>query len=92
MAASDMSLGAHWDRFIDKQVATGRYGSAGEVIREALRALEAREAKLSMLIAHLEAGDATIDDVPFVEDLSLERLIEELDAELESEKPSGSRH
>ena len=92
MAASDMSLGAHWDRFIDKQVATGRYGSAGEVIREALRALEAREAKLSMLIAHLEAGDAGMDEMPFVEDLSLERLIEELDAELESEKPSGRRH
>ena len=92
MAASDMSLGAHWDRFIDKQVATGRYGSAGEVIREALRALEAREAKLSMLIAHLESGDTSMEDLPFVEDLSLERLIEELDAELETEKPSGSRH
>ena len=91
MAASDMSLGAHWDRFIDKQVATGRYSSAGEVIREALRALEAREAKLSMLIAHIEAGDTTMDDVPF-EDLSLERLIEELDAELESETPTGHRH
>lgn len=92
MAASDLSLGAHWDRFIDKQVATGRYSSAGEVIREALRALEAREAKLSMLIAHLEAGDASMDDMPFVEDLSLERLIEELDAELESDAPNGRRH
>jgi len=92
MAASDMSLGAHWDRFIDKQVATGRYGSADEVIREALRALEAREAKLSLLIAHLEAGDTSMDEMPFVEDLSLERLIEELDAELESETPTGRRH
>lgn len=92
MAASDLSLGAHWDRFIDKQVATGRYSSAGEVIREALRALEAREAKLSTLIAHLETGDASMDDMPFVEDLSLERLIEELDAELESDAPAGRRH
>ena len=74
MAASDMSLGAHWDRFIDKQVATGRYSSAGEVIREALRALEAREAKLSLLIAHLEAGDTSMDEMPFVEDLSLEHF------------------
>ena len=92
MADNDLSFGAHWDRFIDKQVATGRYGSAGEVIREALRALEAREAKLSMLIAHLEAGDASVEDLPFVEDLSLERLIEELDAELETDQPPGSRH
>jgi len=92
MAASDLSLGAHWDRFIDKQVATGRYSSADEVIREALRSLEAREAKLSMLIAHLESGDASMDDMPYVEDLSLERLIEELDAELETDTPSGRRH
>jgi len=92
MADSDLSLGAHWDRFIDKQVATGRYGSAGEVIREALRALEAREAKLSLLIAHLESGGTSADDLSFVEDLSLERLIEELDAELETDPLSGRRH
>lgn len=92
MAASNLSLGAHWDRFIDKQVSTGRYGSAGEVIREALRALEAREAKLSMLIAHIEAGDASVEEMPFVEDLSIERLIEELDAELDMDPPAGRRH
>lgn len=92
MAASDLSLGAHWDRFIERQVATGRYGSPDEVMREALRALEAREAKLSMLIAHLESGEASMDDMPVAEDLSLERLIEELDAELESDPPSSRRH
>lgn len=92
MAASTLSLGAHWNRFIDKQVATGRYGSADEVIREALRALEAREAKLSILIAHLEAGDGPAEELPLIEDLSLERLIEELDAELETDPPSGRRH
>jgi antitoxin ParD1/3/4 len=92
MAASNLSLGAHWDRFIDKQVQSGRYGSAGEVIREALRALEAREAKLSMLIAHLEAGDAALEELPEMADLSLERLIEELDAELDSDSPQGRRH
>jgi antitoxin ParD1/3/4 len=92
MAASDLSLGAHWNRFIDKQVATGRYSSANEVIREALRALESREAKLSILIAHLEAGDTPIDELPLVEELSLERLIEELDAELETDPPAGRRH
>jgi hypothetical protein len=33
-----------------------------------------------------------MDEMPFVEDLSLERLIEELDAELESDMPTGRRH
>ena len=92
MATSSLSLGAHWNRFIDKQVATGRYGSADEVLREALRALEAREAKLSMLISHLEAGEAQMDEMPVIEDLSLERLIEELDAELDSDPTPGRRH
>lgn len=92
MAASDLSLGAHWDRFIEKQVSTGRYGSADEVMREALRALEAREAKLSMLIAHIESGETSLDDIPFVEDLSLERLIEELDAELDTDSAPMRKH
>lgn len=82
MATSSLNLGDHWDRFISKQVSSGRYDSANEVIRDALRALEAREAKLATLIAHLEEGITDSDAAAF-EDLSIEQLIEELDAELE---------
>ena len=41
MATTSLGLGDHWDQFVTKQVASGRYDTANEVIREALRALEA---------------------------------------------------
>ena len=92
MATTNLGLGDHWDQFVTKQVASGRYDTANEVIREALRALEAREAKLATLIAHLEAGGEDIDMGEFGEDLSIEQLIEELDAELDSSTPGKVRH
>ena len=91
MATDSNSLGEHWDQFISKQIASGRYDSANEVIRDALRALEAREAKLAVLISHLEHGAGNSDIAAF-EDLSIERLIEELDAELETGTEPGLKH
>ena len=40
---SSYAIGEHFERFIRQQVETGRYASASEVVREALRALEGRE-------------------------------------------------
>ena len=34
---TSIALGEHWQAFIEKQVSSGRYGSASEVIRNALR-------------------------------------------------------
>ena len=94
MATDSLSLGKHWDQFITKQVASGRYDSPDDVIRDALRSLEAREAKLAALISHLEAGDGDETASYFAEDLSIEQLIDELDAELESTTTDipNSRH
>jgi antitoxin ParD1/3/4 len=39
-----VSLTPELERLVQKKVATGRYGSASEVVREALRLLEEREA------------------------------------------------
>jgi antitoxin ParD1/3/4 len=36
-------LGEHYEEFIRKQVATGKYASAAEVMREALRDLETKK-------------------------------------------------
>ena len=91
MASNGLSLGEHWDQFITKQIASGRYESASEVIRDALRALEAREAKLAVLISHLEQGVENSEAVAF-EDLSIERLIDELDAELETGGEATLKH
>lgn len=83
MATTSLSLGEHWESFIKKQVADGRYGSASEVVRDALRDMEIRETKLDALRAHLEEGARQADAGEFVDDFSVEKLIEELDAELE---------
>ncbi len=42
--------------FIKNQVASGRYGSASEVVRDALRSLEERKSKLDALRMHLGEG------------------------------------
>jgi len=58
-----------WEAFVDGIVREGRYGSASEVVREGLRLVEEREAKLKALRTTLdasiaaggEASDADID-------------------------------
>lgn len=40
---SSYAIGKHFEDFIKKQIESGRYSSASEVIRSALRLLEERE-------------------------------------------------
>ena len=49
MATTSLSLGEHWEVFIRNEVSSGRYGSASEVVRDALRAMEERKSKLEAL-------------------------------------------
>jgi antitoxin ParD1/3/4 len=66
----NVSIGERWERFVDKAVKAGRYGSASEVVREGLRLVEEREAKLTALKAIIDASiaaggevtDAQLDD------------------------------
>jgi antitoxin ParD1/3/4 len=81
MATTSLSLGPHWEGFIKKQVETGRYGSASEVVRDALRGMEEYNQKREALRAHLDEGLQQAKRGEFVEDFSFEKLIAELDAE-----------
>lgn len=40
---SSYAIGSHFENFIRRQIESGRYSSASEVIRHALRLLEERE-------------------------------------------------
>jgi antitoxin ParD1/3/4 len=50
-------LGDYFDDFINKQVKTGRYSSASEVIRAALRMFEQEQSKKAKLISELKKGE-----------------------------------
>lgn len=81
MANTSLSLGEHWETFIRNEVGSGRYGSASEVVRDALRTLEAQKARLDALRAHLAEGAAQARRGEFVEGYSVDGLIASLDDE-----------
>lgn len=72
---TSIALGKHFDGFISQEVASGRFGTASEVIRAGLRLLEEREQKLSLLRAALLEGEQS-----GFASYSLEELIQNLDS------------
>jgi antitoxin ParD1/3/4 len=54
----NVSIGDRWEGFVEAVVKEGRYSSASEVVREGLRLVEEREAKLQALRAMLDASVA----------------------------------
>ena len=50
-------LGEHFEKFISREVSSGKYASASEVVRTALRMLETEEEKKSALIKALLKGE-----------------------------------
>jgi antitoxin ParD1/3/4 len=62
---TSFSLGEHFSGFVEAQVAEGRYSSASDVVRAALRLLEEREANLAALRAALIEGEESGPSTPF---------------------------
>jgi antitoxin ParD1/3/4 len=54
----NVSIGPRWEGFVENAVKEGRYGSASEVVREGLRLVEEREARLRALRDTLNASIA----------------------------------
>lgn len=71
---TSITLGDHFDNFIANQIDSGRFGSASEVVRAALRLLEDNESKLQALRRLLEEGEQS-----GIADYSYNEFIEELD-------------
>lgn len=81
MATTSLSLGEHWEVFIKNEISSGRYGSASEVVRDALRSMEERKSKLDALRAHLAQGVQQAKTGDFVDSFSMDSLINDLDNE-----------
>jgi len=76
MATTSLSLGGHWEEFIQQEIKSGRYSTASEVVRAALRELEDRGKRLEALRAHLAEGAEQATRRDFVEDFDLGVVIE----------------
>lgn len=62
---TSFSLDVHYSAFIEDEVASGRYRSASDVVRAALRLLEDRETRLRALRQALIAGERSGESTAF---------------------------
>ena len=53
---TSISLGNHFEDFVDERVSTGRFKNASEVIRAGLRLLEEEESKIVVLKKAIDDG------------------------------------
>lgn len=78
---SSYTIGKHFEDFVREQIATGRYASASEVIRDALRLLEEREARKA---AFEKAIEDSLADVEAGRVIDADEVFDGLLAELET--------
>ena len=71
---TSISLGLHFENFVNSSVASGKYGSASEVMRSALRLLESEEKKLKELRNALNEGENS----PMVENFNADKHLADL--------------
>jgi antitoxin ParD1/3/4 len=96
MPTRNINLTDHLDRFIERGVATGRYGNASEIVREALRLLEQRELegarKLQALRKAAREGFDEIDQgqgIVLKDDKALDTFLEDLAPRKNRRRKSG---
>lgn len=68
---TSISLGEHFQAFLEQQVESGRFETASEVVRAGLRLLEEDEARLAALRTALERGEGS----GFSENYSIDRVL-----------------
>lgn len=82
---SSYTIGAHFEKFAKDLVASGRYASVSEVLREGLRLIEEREETRSTKLKELQALIQEGIDSGDAGELDIEELI----AEAKRDKAAG---
>ncbi len=67
-------IGDYFDNFINQQIKTGKYSSASEVVRAALRMFEHEESKKTELLKELKKGEKS----GFVENFDRKELLKNI--------------
>ncbi|MBK5073393.1 type II toxin-antitoxin system ParD family antitoxin [Budviciaceae bacterium CWB-B4] len=53
---TSLTLGEHFNKFVSDMLQSGRYGNSSEVVRDALRLMEAREQRIKNVREMVQAG------------------------------------
>ena len=92
MPTRNINLTEHFDNFVERQVSSGRYSNASEIVREALRLLEEqeqeREAKLKALRRAAKQGFDEIDQgkgIVLKGKKAISRFITDIESEVATE-------
>jgi antitoxin ParD1/3/4 len=89
MPTRNINLTEHFDHFVERQVSSGRYSNASEIVRDALRLLEEqeqeREAKVKALRQAAKLGFDEIDQgkgIVLKGKKAIDRFITEIETEV----------
>ena len=89
MPTRNINLTEHLDHFVERQIASGRYSNASEIVRESLRLLEEQEqerkAKLKALRQAVKQGFDEIDQgksIVLTGKKAINQFIEDIEGEV----------
>jgi len=98
MPTRNINLTEHFDHFVQRQVSSGRYSNASEIVREALRLLEEqeqeRQVKLKALRQAAKHGFDEIDQgkgIVLKGKKAVKQFISEIEAEVRSKAAKNGR-
>ena len=98
MPTRNINLTGHLDRFVERQVSSGRYSNASEIVRVALRLLEQdedeRQVKLKALRQAATKGFDEIDQgkgIVLKGKKAVKQFITEIEAEVSSRSAKNGR-
>lgn len=98
MPTRNINMTDHFDRFVERQISSGRYSSASEIVRDALRLLEEQEqeraAKLKALRQAAKQGFDEIDQgkgIALKGKKAIRGLIADVEAEVRAKAGGNGR-
>ena len=93
MPTRNINLTEHWDHFVERQVASGRYSNASEIVREALRLLEEQEQeRKAKLKALRQAAKQAFDEIDQGKDKkALNQFIADIETEVMTKAAQAGR-